>query len=289
MSLHPQYARPKTAAQAVQLLDGLGAGAMIIAGGQEIMPHVNYGKLMPAVYVDIGALPELRGIKQEPDGTVSIGALTVHRELQRESLVRESLPLLSYAAGLVGGGWQVHNRGTIGGNLVAMHPLYDITPPLLAMSAEVEIIGVQGLRRAPLAALIAETSHGLGTTTVLTRVLIKPLGARVGWSYHKLKITDGSYGSANAAAVVALDGQKLTATRLVIGAVSERPIDASNALKSLLGRALDERTLAEAETICAGVVTQPLADQQGDAAWRRSMAGVVARRALLAAAESARR
>lgn len=289
MSLHPQYARPKTAAQAVQLLDGLGAGAMIIAGGQEIMPHVNYGKLMPAVYVDIGALPELRGIKQEPDGTVSIGALTVHRELQRESLVRESLPLLSYAAGLVGGGWQVHNRGTIGGNLVAMHPLYDITPPLLAMSAEVEIIGVQGLRRAPLAAVIAETSHGLGTTTVLTRVLIKPLGARVGWSYHKLKITDGSYGSANAAAVVALDGQKLTATRLVIGAVSERPIDASNALKSLLGRALDERTLAEAETICAGVVTQPLADQQGDATWRRSMAGVVARRALLAAAESARR
>jgi CO/xanthine dehydrogenase FAD-binding subunit len=289
VSLHPQYARPKTAAQAVQLLDGLGAGAMIIAGGQEIMPHVNYGKLMPAVYVDIGALPELRGIKQEPDGTVSIGALTVHRELQRESLVRESLPLLSYAAGLVGGGWQVHNRGTIGGNLVAMHPLYDITPPLLAMSAEVEIIGVQGLRRAPLAAVIAETSHGLGTTTVLTRVLIKPLGARVGWSYHKLKITDGSYGSANAAAVVALDGQKLTATRLVIGAVSERPIDASNALKSLLGRALDERTLAEAETICAGVVTQPLADQQGDATWRRSMAGVVARRALLAAAESARR
>lgn len=289
MSLHPQYARPKTAAQAVQLLDGLGAGAMIIAGGQEIMPHVNYGKLMPAVYVDIGALPELRGIKQEPDGTVSIGALTVHRELQRESLVRESLPLLSYAAGLVGGGWQVHNRGTIGGNLVAMHPLYDITPPLLAMSAEVEIIGVQGLRRAPLAAVIAETSHGLGTTTVLTRVLIKPLGARVGWSYQKLKITDGSYGSANAAAVVALDGQKLTATRLVIGAVSERPIDASNALKSLLGRALDERTLAEAETICAGVVTQPLADQQGDATWRRSMAGVVARRALLAAAESARR
>jgi CO/xanthine dehydrogenase FAD-binding subunit len=190
---------------------------------------------------------------------------------------------------LVGGGWQVHNRGTIGGNLVAMHPLYDITPPLLAMSAEVEIIGVQGLRRAPLAAVIAETSHGLGTTTVLTRVLIKPLGARVGWSYQKLKITDGSYGSANAAAVVALDGQKLTATRLVIGAVSERPIDASNALKSLLGRALDERTLAEAETICAGVVTQPLADQQGDATWRRSMAGVVARRALLAAAESARR
>jgi aerobic carbon-monoxide dehydrogenase medium subunit len=288
MSLHPQYARPKSAAQAVQLLDGLGAGAMIIAGGQEIMPHVNYGKLMPAVYVDIGALNELRGIKRETDGTISIGALTVHRELQRESLVRDSLPLLSYAAGLVGGGWQVHNRGTVGGNLVAMHSLYDITPPLLAMSADVEIIGVKGVRRAPLATVIAETSHGLGTTSVLARVLVKPLGGGAGWSYQKLKITDGSYGSANAAVVVAFDGPKLTALRVVIGAVAERPIDASAALKPLLGRPLDERSLAEAEATCAALVTQPLADQRGDGAWRRAMAGTVARLALAAAAQSVR-
>lgn len=279
MSLHPQYARPRSAEQAVQLLDGLSAGAMVIAGGQELMPHVNYGRLMPTVYVDISALAELKGIA-ESDGLVSIGALTVHRDLQNSDLVRTRVPLLAYAATRVGGGWQVHNRGTVGGNLVAMHPLYDLAPSLLALGAEVDLLSAAGSRRVSLAQLTTETSHGLGSQSLLTRVLVRPLSAGSGWSYQKLKITEGSYGSANAAAIVSLDGGRLTALRLVIGAVAERPIDASSALKSLLGRPFDERARQEVESTCAGLVTQPMDDQQGDATWRRAMAGVVARRAL---------
>lgn len=286
MSLHPQYARPRTAAQAVELLDSLGSGAMVIAGGQEMMPHVNHGKLMPAVFVDIGALTELRGIREDGD-RISIGALTVHRELQRDPLVGQKLPLLAFAAGQVGGGWQVQNRGTVGGNLVAMHPLYDLTSSLLALGAEVEILNAKGVRRTSLAALIKDTSHGLGTTSVLTRVLIAPMASSVGWSYHKLKITDGSYGSANAAAVVATEGAKLLAINLVVGAVAERPIDAGSALKAFLGKPLDDRASAQVEAACSALVQQPLADQQGDAVWRRAMAGVVARRALAEAAAKA--
>jgi CO/xanthine dehydrogenase FAD-binding subunit len=279
MSLHPQYARPKTAAQAIEVLEALGTGAVVIAGGQELMPHVNYGRLMPAVYVDIGQLRELAGIA-EADGVVAIGALTPHRTVQRDPIVREALPLLAYAAAQVGGGWQVHNRGTIGGNLVAMHPLYDIAPALLALGAEVEILSSAGTRRAPLAAVIAETSHGLGTQALLVRVLVRPLAAGAGWAYEKLKVTEGSYGSANAAAVVSLDGGRLTAARVVIGAVAERPIDAGPALKGLLGRPFDARAAEEAEAQCRALVAHPMSDQQGDAEWRRAMAGVVARRAL---------
>jgi aerobic carbon-monoxide dehydrogenase medium subunit len=279
MSLHPQYARPRTAAQAVELLDSLGTGAMVIAGGQETMPHINHGKLMPSVFVDIGALAELRGVKEDGE-RISIGALTVHRELQREPLIRDKLPLLAFAAAQVGGGWQVQNRGTVGGNLVAMHPLYDLTASLLALDAEVEILSAKGARRASLAALIKDTSHGLGTTSVLTRLLVAPMPARSGWAYHKLKITEGSYGSANAAAVVALDGTRLAELSVVLGAVAERPIDARSALKTLLGKPLDDRASAQIESACATLVQQPLADQQGDAAWRRAMAGVVARRAV---------
>jgi CO/xanthine dehydrogenase FAD-binding subunit len=282
MSLHAQYARPRTAAQAVELLGGLGAGAMVIAGGQELMPHVNYGKLLPAVYVDIGGLAELQGIK-EAEGYVSIGALTPHRALQRDPLIWASLPLLAHAAAQVGGGWQVHNRGTIGGNLVAMHPLYDLVPSLLVLGADVEILGPDGARRAPLASVIAETSHGLGTSTLLTRVLVRPTSPGAGWAYEKLKITEGSYGSANAAAVVALDGGRLMAARVVIGAAAERPVDAAAAVKPLLGQVPDARLAAALETACAALVAQPISDQQGDAAWRRAMAGVVARRAVMRA------
>jgi CO/xanthine dehydrogenase FAD-binding subunit len=246
------------------------------------MPHVNYGKLMPTVYVDIGALPELKGIR-EADGVVSIGSLTVHRELETDTLVQKVLPLLSYAAGLIGGGWQVRNRGTVGGNIVAMHPLYDIVPPLLALGAEVEILAASGMRRAPLAKVIEETSHGLGSRALIVRVLIRATYSSTGWAYEKLKVTEGAYGSANAAAVVALDGDKLSAARLVIGAVAERPIDASAALKGLLGRPFGPRAAQELEAACSALVTQPIDDQRGDAGWRRAMAGVVARRALTAA------
>lgn len=282
MSLHPQYARPRTLQQAVDLLDGLGTGATVIAGGQELMPHVNHGRLMPSVYIDINALAELRGIRDD-GGLVSIGALTVHRELQRDPLVAKALPLVAYAAAQVGGGWQVHNRGTVGGNLVAMHPLYDLAPALLALGAEVEIQGTGGTRRQPLAAVIASTSHGLGTSTLLARVLVAPMAAGAGWSYQKLKITEGSYGSANAAAVVTLAGGRIASLRLVIGAAGERPVDAGAALAGLVGRSFDARAAAEAESACAALLAQPLDDQQGDATWRRAMAGVVARRALVQA------
>lgn len=282
MSLHPQYARPRNAEQAVELLSCLGAGAVVIAGGHELMPHVNYGKLTPTVYVDIGALPELKGIR-EAGGVVSIGALTVHRELQKDALVQKELPLLSYAAGRIGGGWQVHNRGTVGGNIVAMHPLYDIIPPLLALDAEVEILATGGARRTPLATVIAETSHGLGSRALIVRVLLRAISQGAGWAYEKLKVTEGAYGSANAAAVATMDGGKLSAARLVIGAVSERPIDANAALKGLLGRPFDDRAAQDLETACAALVAQPMNDQQGHARWRQAMAGVVARRALSAA------
>jgi len=282
MSLHPRYARPRSAAQAVDLMSQLSAGATVIAGGQELMPHMNYGRLMPSVYVDINALPELRGM-QEVGDAVSIGALTVHRELQREPLVMRSLPLLAAAAAAVGGGRQVHNRGTLGGNVVAMHPLYDILPPLLALGAEAEILDPAGSRRVPLAALLTETRHGLGSTALMLRVWVRSMSPRAGWAYEKLKVTDGSYGSANAAAVVTMEGRRLTGVRVVIGAVADKPIDASAALRPLLGRAFDERMARDIETTCAALVKNPLDDQQGQAEWRRAMAGVVARRAVAAA------
>jgi CO/xanthine dehydrogenase FAD-binding subunit len=279
MSLHPQFAAPRSLAAATDLLGGLSTGAVVIAGGQELMPHVNYGRLMPAVYVDIGGLSELRGIA-EKDGRVAIGALTVHRELQRDPLVTATLPLLAHAAAQVGGGRQVHNRGTIGGNIVAMHPLYDILPPLLALGAEAEVAVADGQRTVPLAALIKETAHGLGSTSILVRVRVAPMAAGDGWSYQKLKMTDGCYGSANAAAIVRREGNRIVALSVVIGAVTERPIDATSVLAGLLGRAWSDNLGAEVEASCVALVAEPLSDQQGAGAWRKAMAGVVARRAI---------
>lgn len=281
MSLRPQFARPRSLGQAVALLETLSAGAVLIAGGQELMPHVNYGRLMPAVFVDISGLSELKGIREE-GGRISIGALCSHHELQRDALVGAFLPLLACAAAQIGGGRQVHNRGTVGGNIVSMHPLYDIVPTLIALHADVQIAGAGGNRCVPLASLVHETSHGLGNSAILTRVLITPQAAGEGWSYHKLKATDGSYASANTAARVMLDpAGGFGSLDVVTGAVSERPIDASGALAQLLrGQTPEAVTMRQAEQLCSSLVLQPLADHQGGADYRVAMAGVVARRAI---------
>jgi CO/xanthine dehydrogenase FAD-binding subunit len=282
MSLHPQYARPRDVASATALLDSLRSGATVIAGGQELMPHVNYGRLMPSIFVDISGIPALRGITRDGD-MISIGALTVHREVQKDVSVREALPLLAYAAAQVGGGRQVHNRGTIGGNIVSMHPLYDIVPPLVALGAKVEIASAAGTRQIALADLLRETSHGLGAQSILTRVLVPAMAPGARWSYQKLKQTEGAYGSANAACIATLQGDVLSSVSLSVGGVSEKLIDGSVALQSLCGRRWSEAMGDEAAQIVSALVREPLSDQQGSGPWRKAMAGVMAKRALKAA------
>lgn len=286
MSLYPVFARPRNLSQVQELLESLASGVSLIAGGQELMPHVNYGVLQPDVFVDLNALPELRGISEE-GGVIAIGAATVHREVQTDPLVRTKLPLLAAAAGRVGGGRQVHNRGTIGGNIVSFHPLYDILPPLLALEAEVEIARGGAIRRIALAEAIRDTQAGLGSEAILVRVLVRPPAPGSGWAYEKLKNTGGAYGSANAAALVSQVDGRLEAVRLIIGAVSEKLIDATPVLADFVGEAITPALQKQVSVRCSALVTEPLDDQQGPAEWRRAMAGVVAGRAFSAAFERA--
>lgn len=287
MNLRLQYARPQNLEQTIGLLDGLGSGAMIISGGQEIMPFINYGRLTPSVLVDIGALKELQGIKTAEDG-ISIGALTVHRDVQSNPIVVESLPLLAHAAKQIGGGWQVHNRGTIAGNVVAMHPLYDIIPALLAHQVNVEIADNNGIRIESLADLITSTSHKLGTNAVLVRIVVPHPSSGQGWGYEKLKIAEGSYASANAAALVSFNADgALSDLRLVVGAVTEQPIDLSAAIEesgvSKPGSDLDQAITAA----CNAAIKEPLSDQRGHGQYRQAMAAVAARRAIATAINNA--
>lgn len=282
MSLYPSFARPRNLEQATEILSSLNTGAIIIAGGQEIMPNVNNGMMSPSVYVDIGSIKALKGIKED-DGFIAIGALTVHRQVQNDPMIAQAAPLLAYSAKQIGGGMQVHNRGTIGGNIVSMHPLYDIAPSLLALEAEIEMISQDGVRRVSFADILQDTSHGLGTETVLTRVLIKPMNDGATWEYQKFKNTGGAYGSANCAAIVEMNDDVMTSLRVVLGAASDQIVDASAALQNCVGKNYSADVANFIEETCCGLVTEPLSDHQGDGEWRKAMAGVVARRAVGAA------
>ncbi len=279
MSLRPLYARPRTLADAGALLASIKTGAVVIAGGQDMMPHINHGRLMPAAVIDIGAVAELRGITTSAD-VVSIGALVTHRDLEHDATIARLLPILAAGAGQIGGGRQVRNRGTVGGNIAAQHPLYDIAPPLLALEAEIEIHGDGATHRIALAAALNDAGIGLGARSILARIHVSAPEPGTGWAYRKLKATGGAYGSANAAALVALTRNEVSTLRIVIGAASERLVDATAALAHLIGRTWNEHMADEIEAVCAGAIGEPLSDHQGGGAWRRAMAGVMARRAV---------
>ncbi|MBM3514818.1 MAG: hypothetical protein FJX59_14060 [Alphaproteobacteria bacterium] len=279
MSLRPLYARPRTLAEAAAVLSEIKSGAVVVAGGQDIMPHINYGRLMPAVVVDVGTISELRGIASDGDG-LAIGALTTHRELRSHASVVRHAPLLAAGAGEIGGGWQVHNRGTIGGNIAALHPLYDIVPALLALGAEAEVHDDQGTHRMPVDKIVSNTGLGLGTRSVLARLHLRASPPGGGWGYRKLKATAGAYGSANAAAVVTLNKGEISSLRVVIGGASALPVDASAVAARAVGQRWSDRLGDEIETACRELIKQPLSDQQGEGSWRRAMAGVMARRAV---------
>jgi carbon-monoxide dehydrogenase medium subunit len=285
-----QYAKPRTVAAASSLLSSLGPGASIIAGGQELMPAINYNVFAPTVLVDINGLKELKGIKLDGD-ELSIGALCVHRAIEHDILVREHAPLLAHAVSCIGGGWQVRNRGTIGGNIVSVHPLYDIIPPLLTLNASVIMVRNGEERRLSLGQLLKSTDHALGTEAILTRITIPLMHAEASWSYYKLKNTHGAYASGNAAAIVALDGdqRQVANLRVTVGSIEPVPRDISESLRVFHGHELDGDALRKIERIARDAVCDPISDQRGDAAYRTAMAGVCARRAVEQAFDKAAR
>jgi CO/xanthine dehydrogenase FAD-binding subunit len=256
------YARPRDLEQASELLASLSSGAVIIAGGQEIMPYINYGVMMPDVYVDIGGIDALRGVSAETD-EVSIGPLTVHRDIQNIEEIVETLPLLAYAAKQIGGGMQVHNRGTIGGNIVAMHPLYDIAPALLALEADVELLSEKGSQRMSLAELQDLSNHGLGTSSILTKILVKPMSPTTLWGYYKLKNSAGAYGSANAAVVIQLDGENIKSIRVAIGAATEKVVVVSANLDSYLGGPYSSEVGLAIQKTCSDAIGDHLVISRG--------------------------
>ena len=243
------------------------------------MPFINYGVMMPDVYVDISGIKALKSVTVEAE-EVSIGALTVHRDIQNMAEILERLPLLAYAAKQIGGGWQVHNRGTIGGNIVSMHPLYDLVPALLALNANLEVLGEQGLQSMSLSQLQNDSNHGLGTSSILTKLMIETMSPSALWGYYKLKSSAGAYGSANAAVVLQMDGDNIESIRIAIGAVSEKAVVISDGLDEYLGNPYTLEVASAVDKVCTDAILEPLSDQQGDGIWRKAMAGVAARRAI---------
>lgn len=270
------YLAPGSVADALAALAEHGDDAKVLAGGQSLLPVLRMRLNAPEVIVDIGRIDELRGIREDGDALV-IGALTTHHDVIADPLVTEHALLLHKAAVEVADA-QIRHRGTLGGALAHADPAGDLGAPILALDAELVLTGAGGERRVP----AAEFFTGLFETAVADDELLTAIRIpkHTGWgaAYEKFVRIAHQWPIVAVAATVSPDGSKAAVGLTNMGSTPLR----ARAVEEALGEKVTaEGVRAAADKAAEG--TSPPSDLNGDADYRRHLATVLTRRALLRA------
>ncbi|MFI9384025.1 FAD binding domain-containing protein [Kutzneria sp. NPDC052558] len=271
------YVRPSTVDEAIQALAEAGDDAKVLAGGQSLLPVLKMRLAAPTVVVDIGRIPELRGVREEGEDLV-IGAMTTHYEVARDHLVAEHASLLARATETVADP-QVRHRGTFGGALAHADPAGDLLAPALALGAVMVVAGPSGRREVPAAEFFVDYfTSALAADEVLVAVRIPK---HTGWLSHYEKFNRVAQAWSIVAVGVSLSvsGGTIADARVGLTNMASVPVRAAGVEQALIGQPAGADVLrAAAER--AAEDTSPIADGNGDAAYRGQLARVLTGRAL---------
>jgi CO/xanthine dehydrogenase FAD-binding subunit len=280
-----EYAVASSWEEAVRLLSQGGEDAKVIAGGQSLVPMMTLRLATPRLLVDVNrASPEQ---VEQRDGHLVIPALTRHAELERSPVIRRWSPILSEAAGFIGN-IRVRHRGTIGGSFAHADPASELPTVVVALQGSVVVLGPNGERVIPASEFfVTHFTTALDPGEVVTGVRVPVIEEGRGSAFVELSRRVGDFALVEAAALVDIDeGGQCSAVRLALGAVGERPFDASDLASPMIGAVPDEGAAAEIAQAASGAV-EPSSGIHGSAEYRRRMAATVAKRALRAAARRA--
>lgn len=281
------YKRVTSSEEALAVLSEHGDEAKLLAGGQSLVPLLNFRLSRPSCLIDIGRIGELDFIRCHDDG-IAIGALTRQRSLEDSSLVRERCPLLHEAIGHVGH-IQTRNRGTVGGSLAHADPAAELPAVMTALGASLRVRGPDGERMVtPDAFFRSYLSTAVGPTEMLVAVECAGWSGLTGSCFTEVCHRPGDFALVGAAAILTLDAAGLV-QRVGLGlcGVGERPFDGSAIAAGVLtGQAADAAALREVGAQVASAVS-PDTDVHAPAAYRRHLAGLLAFRSLTSAAERA--
>ena len=281
------YAAPETIEETLALLGEYGADAKLLAGGQSLMPLLNMRLARPSVLIDLNRVSALDYVKVS-DGEVRIGALTRQRTAERSLVVAKHLPLMTDALRWVGHA-QIRNRGTIGGSLAHADPSAELPAVAAALGATFVVAGQGGMRLLlPEEFFVGYLTTAIAPAEVLTEIRFPKMAADAACAFVEVARRHGDFALVGAAAVVHPAGAGTGAgrfhdVRLVFTGVGPTPVRIREAEAALEGQKFEERLLADVARLVAGRL-DPESDIQASAEYRKHVAGVLARRALLAAA-----
>lgn len=272
-----EYLRAGSVQQALSLLVQ-NPEAKILAGGHTLLPMMKLRLARPALLVDIGRLPELRGIAVHEE-TISIGSATTHAELEASAELKQLAPLFPLAAAVIADP-TVRNRGTIGGALVHADPSADWPAVVLAMDAEMEVVGAHGSRRIPAPEFFAGfMATVVAPDEILTRIHVPlPAPARVG--YRKFRHPSSGYAVAAAAVAINIGKDGYTWGRIAITGVADTAFRAWGAGALLEGSFADLPDKVDDIVEAAFANVPPLEDNFADGAYRLQLGRVMLKRAL---------
>ena len=282
-----EYLEPNTLEEASSLLLHHGAEAKILAGGTDLLTRLKRRQWRPRYVINLKRIPGLDQIASENGQGLRIGAFAAIRSLEKSEVVKERFPLLAEASGLLGS-VQIRNLATVGGNLCNAAPSADTAPPLIALSASALIFGPGGERVVPLEEfLIGPGTTALRPGEILVGLRVPSLPPGSGGAYIKLS-PRGSMDLAivGGAAVVTLAGEVCLDCRVVVGAVAPTPLRCIDAEAVLRGNPITPE-LADRAGEAASAQSRPISDVRASAEYRKEMVRVIAKRAVLQAAERA--
>ena len=287
-----EYVAPDSLAAALDVLSRAGGDAKLLAGGQSLIPVMNFRLAQPSLLVDLNRIRELDFVRtagENGGSELRIGAMTRQRRLETDPLVAEHAPLVREAVPFIAHP-QIRNRGTIGGTLAHADPAAELPAVMVALRARFRLQRAGGERWVE----ARDFFQGLFSTALepdemLVEVALPAPSQRTGWWFHEISRRHGDYAQAGLAAWLALDeAGRCREARLVYLSVGDAPVEAARAAAMLAGEEATAERIAAAAEVASREEMNPAGDIHASAAFKRHLARVLTVRGLTAAAARAR-
>ncbi len=276
-----EYVAPKTVEEALAYLKEHGWDAKALAGGQSLIPMMNFRLAQPSVLIDLNHISELFYIRPDDNGGLQIGAMSRHFQVEKDALIAERAPLISETLPKIGT-TQIRSRGTFGGSISHADPSAELPAVSLALDAQYKLKSQSGERTVPASEFIL----GMYTTQLepeelLVEILVPPMEPRTGWAIVEVARRPHDFAIVGTIAVVTLDNKDVcTQAKIVLFSVSDQPVEAVKASQILTGQTLENGAILEAAQVASTEEIDPSSDIHATAEFRRHLANVLTRRAV---------
>ena len=284
-----KYHAPTSVEEAVGLLADYGYDAKILAGGQSLIPTMNFRLSQPSVLIDLNRIPDLGYITPTRDGGLRIGAMARHVAIEQSALVADVTPLISETMPWIAHP-QIRNRGTFGGSIAHADPSAELPAVLLTLDGRVQATSQRGRRWIGADDFFVDLfTTALEPDEMLTEVAFGPMPARSGAAMREVSRRHGDFALVGVTVLVELDaGGACKDARMTYFSVGDGPVAAKQAVAALIGQKPTAEIIQAAADLAANAdIPTPNADIHATLEYRRHLISVLGRQALTLAFERA--